>query len=60
VLDVGPGDRVEDVKTKLEAVTGISQAALTLVWEGKHIDDGNTFQSYGIGSGATLHVVAPR
>jgi hypothetical protein len=60
VLDVGPGDRVGDVKAKLEAATGTSQAALTLVWKGKQIDDGNTLQSYGIGSGATLHVVAPR
>jgi hypothetical protein len=57
VLDVSPGDRVEDIKAKLEAAEGTSQAAMTLVWEGKFISDGNTLESYGIESGATVYMV---
>jgi hypothetical protein len=60
VLYVSAGDGVEELKAKLEAVEGTLVPGLRLIWEGKLIEDGNTLQSYGIGTGATLHIVAPQ
>ncbi len=56
-LEVEPTDRIEDVRLKIQAETGISPVHQSLIFAGKQLEDGNTLQDYSIQKDATLHLV---
>jgi hypothetical protein len=57
VLDVEAEEKVASVKLKVEAKGGGPAAQQRLIFTGKNLEDERTLADYGIGEGATLHLV---
>jgi hypothetical protein len=57
VLHPSPVGTVLDLKCLLQNVEGIPPDQQRFVFAGKQLEDFNTLQSYGIGNGATVHLV---
>lgn len=56
-LEVGPTDRIEDIKAKIKAQKGIAPDLQQLTFAGKQLEDGNTLQDYSIQKDSTLHML---
>jgi ubiquitin len=58
-LDVEPSDRIVDVKSKIQDKLGIPRGEQQLIFAGKPLEDGNTFQDYSIQKDSTLELNIP-
>ena len=56
-LEVEPGDRIADVKTKISEKEGIPAAYQMLMFAGKILEDDETLAGYNIQKDATIHLV---
>ena len=56
-LEVEPGDRIADVKTKISDKEGIPAAYQMLIFAGKTLEDDETLAGYNIQKDATIHLV---
>ena len=57
-LIVDATDYVETVKTKLQYKEGITFCRKKLLYLGKELEDHHRLSDYGIGDGATLHLIS--
>ena len=56
-LEVEPGDRIADIKTKISEKEGIPAAYQMLMFAGKILEDDQTLAEYNIQKDATIHLV---
>lgn len=56
-LEVEPGDRIADVKTKISEKEGIHADCQRLIFAGKTLEDEETLAEYNIQKDATIHLV---
>lgn len=56
-VEVNSADRVLVIKERIEEKEGIPPAQQRLIFGGKHIEDVNTLESYGLGEGSKVNLV---
>ena len=56
-LEVGPSDTIEKLKQMIQDKEGWLKHDQSLVFAGKHLEDGRTFSDYNIRKESTLHLV---
>ncbi len=56
-LEVQATDTIESIKTKIEDREGIEPDRQRLLFVGKQLENGRTFEEYGIQTESTIHLV---
>jgi ubiquitin len=56
-IEVEPTDRIDDIREKIQAVTGTPPDQQRILYKGRQLDDGNTLQDYGIQKDDRISIV---
>eukprot|EP00331_Platyophrya_macrostoma_P010932 CAMPEP_0176429456 /NCGR_PEP_ID=MMETSP0127-20121128/13721_1 /TAXON_ID=938130 /ORGANISM="Platyophrya macrostoma, Strain WH" /LENGTH=76 /DNA_ID=CAMNT_0017811263 /DNA_START=39 /DNA_END=269 /DNA_ORIENTATION=+ len=56
-IEVGSADLIEEVKLKVQEVSGKTPDEQRLIFAGRQMEDGKKLSDYNVSSGSTIHMV---
>ncbi|MFF9089873.1 ubiquitin-like protein [Streptomyces sp. NPDC014991] len=56
-LEVGSGEAIENIKSRLQDEAGVPPAQQRLLYGGKRLEDGHFLDDYDVPSGGTIEMV---